>query len=399
MAPLVTLFHKPTLKQTILQATMDRGCLDRKKEALVFSVYFAAIASMTEAQCILLLEEDQTSCLQRYRFAAEQAIARAGFPQVCDLVVLQAMVLFLICLRRHENTFFVSAMMALVLRLGRELNLNRDGTNLGLSPFETEMRRRLWWHIYLLEIHCSAEQGTNSQIYQGDYDTQLPSNIHDEDISSNSETFPHERQTFTAITVCVIRAETAISLRQLKLQNRQNEFTLQQPSFTTKEQVHMLDELRQRLEEKYFAFCDLNDPIQWVSVTICRLAISRAWLTISLSTVDENFTELSLPEEERDRLFLTSSEIVEFAHLLEVNEKTAHWGWFFNTYIQWLAFSFLLSELTKRPPDSVTDRAWTIAEYVYNRWNREGPQRKTVAWSSLSQLMTRVSEFRNQPLR
>jgi hypothetical protein len=37
--------------------------------------------------------------------------------------------------------------------------VHRDGQRLGLTPFEIEMRGRLWWHIFILDMLCSDDPG------------------------------------------------------------------------------------------------------------------------------------------------------------------------------------------------------------------------------------------------
>jgi hypothetical protein len=83
--------------------------------------------------------------LRQYRFGIEQALARAGFLNTNEIVTVQAFVLFLVCVRRHDDTRFVWSLTGLALRISQSLGLHRDGTRFGLSPFDTEMRRRLWW--------------------------------------------------------------------------------------------------------------------------------------------------------------------------------------------------------------------------------------------------------------
>jgi hypothetical protein len=40
----------------------------------------------------------------------------------------------------------------LAIRIAHSLGLHRDGTNFDVSPFDTEMRRRCWWQICVLDV-------------------------------------------------------------------------------------------------------------------------------------------------------------------------------------------------------------------------------------------------------
>src|SRR4051812_49305435 len=59
-------------------------------------------------------------------------------------------------------------------------------------------------------------------------------------------------------------------------------------------------------------------------------------------------TGATLPQETKDKLFITSLENIEYSMLLETEARTMKWGWLFRTYVQWHAIAFLLSELCVR---------------------------------------------------
>lgn len=114
---------------------------DPAHEVLLLSVCYAAIVSMDPDQCIEILGEDSETCIQKYRLAMDQALVRANFIKSQNIHVLQAAVLFLLCLRRKGGTRLVWAASAVVVRVAQGQGLHRDGQHLGLSPFDTEIRR------------------------------------------------------------------------------------------------------------------------------------------------------------------------------------------------------------------------------------------------------------------
>ena len=99
--------------------------------------------------------------INRFRFAAEQGLAKANFLTSQELVVVQAFALFLVPVRRYDNTRFSWTLTALLVRIGQSLGLHREGTHFAqLKPFDVEMRRRLWWVLCLLDMRSAEEQGT-----------------------------------------------------------------------------------------------------------------------------------------------------------------------------------------------------------------------------------------------
>jgi hypothetical protein len=101
----------------------------------------------------------------KYRLGLEHALAKADFLNVPDLVLIQALVNFLALARRHDRPGFVWMMVGLIIRMAISVGLHPDGSNFpNLSPFEIEIRRRVWWGLYLIDVRASEDQGTEFTI-------------------------------------------------------------------------------------------------------------------------------------------------------------------------------------------------------------------------------------------
>ncbi|GLA19227.1 hypothetical protein AnigIFM62618_006896 [Aspergillus niger] len=304
-------------------------------EAVRFAVYFAATTSMSPEQCTETFSQGQSSLQRYYRFATQQALAQANFLQSQSLTVLQATTLFLTCLRGADDAAFVRAMTAAVHRIAQGLGLHRDGTYLGLSPFETEVRRRLWWAIYSLDCQSSEFRAIGTQIKEGTYDTKLPLNIHDSDISLESSSFPGERSRFTDMTFGLIRCEMTVLHRKLHSDLRCSSSNYDEGgSLNAVKRLHGLKEIHNRLQRQYLGLCDVSIPLQWVTATVIRLALARSWLIAHLPEGMSAAEQVSLMarsdvEEKREQLLVTAIEILEFAYLLETDARTKQWSWLF----------------------------------------------------------------------
>jgi hypothetical protein len=99
----------------------------------------------------------------------------------------------------------------------------------------------------------------------------------------------------------------------------------------------------------------------------------------------------------KERLFITSVEVIEFSYLLEQNENTSKWGWLFRTYMQWHAVAFVLSELCIRPSGPTYERAWKAVESVFDKRILESTSKqKGMLWRPLRQLWTRAKAVRDK---
>ncbi|KAJ5110702.1 hypothetical protein N7532_001237 [Penicillium argentinense] len=393
IAPLVQIVHKPVLRSLIHTACMDPEQLDRGSEALTFAIYFAAVSSITREQCLTYFSEDHAALVQRYRFAVEQTLSRAGFLHTQKLIVLQAAVLFLTCACHPKNGKFVWTMIGLITRLGLGLGLHRDGSQFGLSPFETEMRRRLWWYIYLLDIQASEYQATSPQIRESDCDTKLPLNLNDSDWSSELEVPPQERTGFTEMTLTLVRCQ--ILMAHCRLMQMKNS-TGDDHAILFKNRKLAIDELRKRLDLHYLQYCDVQIPIQWVVATIARVAVSRLWLISHFSLLNSPGFDSNLLPDQCDILVRTAIEVLEFAYLMETHLNTKQWSWLFQGHAQWQSFAFVLSELCARPTSPLSDRAWAAVMKVFERWKQPDYQKEGLVMRILERLMNRAASIRDQ---
>ncbi|KAK7746476.1 hypothetical protein SLS53_002435 [Cytospora paraplurivora] len=72
-------------------------------------------------------------------------------------------------------------------------HLNRNSAKAKISPFEGEMRRRTWYTLEHFDLVYSFLLGVPPIIHGDDVDTQLPSNLRDEDFDEDSRAIPPPR--------------------------------------------------------------------------------------------------------------------------------------------------------------------------------------------------------------
>jgi hypothetical protein len=390
--PIVRILHRPTAKTILLNAASSLDRVSKPAEALLFAIYFGAVTSLTPEQCHQLLDEDKPTLVKKYRFATEQALARADFLNSSSLICLQAFAFFLIFVRTCDDSRLVWALGGLAIHLAQALGIHRDGSNFGLNPFDTEMRRRLWWQISLLDNRAAEDHGVDPTFTEQFYDTQIPLNLNDDDIYPGMKEYPKERVGATEMTFCLIRYEIGVFSRRFTFNAPGGQVPFQGQQLSLDDKERLIDECHRKLEEKYLQHCDMNMPIYWVTATVARLILAKMWLMVhhprAYSVTDGGSP---LPQEIRDRVFITSIEVIEFAHLLEKNENTAKWGWLFRTYMQWQSVAFVLSEICIRPPGLEVERAWRAIESVYDtRMVVSSKYQRGMLWKPLRHLMAKA---------
>src|ERR1700743_2135836 len=103
----------------------------------------------------------------------------------------------------------VSTLLAVALAMARRMGLNRHGRHFQLTPWQIELRLRLWNHLVLLDAWCVENHGLQTLVQPGESDTALPLNENDSawDTSEFSSHQPQAQDNFTDATIALMHYE------------------------------------------------------------------------------------------------------------------------------------------------------------------------------------------------
>ncbi|KAL3447117.1 hypothetical protein BJX65DRAFT_277431 [Aspergillus insuetus] len=384
----VRIFHVPTLDRIFWDAIAAMGAIDKHTEALLFAIYYSTVISMDPEQCLDLLGIPRASALETYRFAVEQALARADLLNTQNLILLQAAVLFLTALRNEDDSRTVWSLTSLVYHIAQAMGLHRDGEAFGLRPLETELRRRVWWHICFLDSRSTEYHGCEPIVHACVFDTKMPLNINDVDITAEMTQPPTERDGGTEMTLCLMRCEVMRAVWKIGyLAPRTRPPPSLRDNQPAPNREALAAELQNCLETQYLKHCDSSSPFLRVSSTVARLMILRMWMAVL-------FTQSQKDRRIRDRLFRDSIEVLQLSAFLLTNKDVQPWAWHSKTHIQWHAVAFVLADLCWRPPSAEGDHAWECVNAVYDQWGTMETERKGNMWRPIRRLMARVRYVR-----
>lgn len=91
------------------------------------------------------------------------------------------------------HTFGVAIRLAQRMGYHRDPSLLNRSSKMNISPFHAEMRRRTWCTLEHLDLSFSFLLGVPPIVHSDEVDTQLPSNLHDEEFSEHSTSLPKSR--------------------------------------------------------------------------------------------------------------------------------------------------------------------------------------------------------------
>lgn len=284
------------------------------------------------------------------------------------MVVLQAFILFLVLVRRHDDTRVSWTLTGLAIRMGQSMGLHRDGTSFpGLTPLEIEMRRRLFWALCILDLRAAEDQGTDLTIVDRTFDTEFPLNINDTDITPETTEMPQPRQGSTDMTFSLIRYEICGLARRLHTMSSANAGSCpRDAAISFEERENMVREVYSSVERKFFMSPDASqDPILWTAANIARVIVAKMTLVIYQPMLFPGPDGEILSSEIRDRIFTAATEIFEYNHQLNSDPRSRPWRWLFLTYTAWHAVAYVLMEVVRRPWSSAVERAWAALNATF----------------------------------
>lgn len=311
-----------------------------------------------------MLHEEKTNLLARYRLGLRKALVRVNFLATSDMQVLQAFTIYLLSMRMLYDARTMWILAGVASRIGQSMGLHRDGTTLGLPPFDTEMRRRLWWQIAILEGRSAELSGSKRGFEFRGGDIQLPANVDDAELWPQMTEAPVTATgKATEMISCCIRYEIVGVFRGSTVLSRDglDDWGVYNPDVLTAEKDRFIDELEKRVEEKYVRYCDPVVPTHFHTLIVARAAIYIMRMMVHHPR-HRSHKERVQSKEELDTVFMLALKTIECDNICHSSPPFQRFLWHTHAYFAWHALIYLLGELRTRTEGSEIDTAWQQIE-------------------------------------
>lgn len=132
------------------------------------------------------------------RTRASQCLV-AGNYQKPQPYVIESLLLYMhsALLQDKEEQNRSWSILNVTIRLAQRMGYHRDPQNLpsseSITPYEAEMRRRVWMFVEYFDVYQSIKLGLPTIVHDEECDTQPPRNLWDEDFDETSITLPPSR--------------------------------------------------------------------------------------------------------------------------------------------------------------------------------------------------------------
>ena len=287
-------------------------------------------------------------------------------------------------------------MTSVAVRLGHSFGLHRESSKVNLSPYQVELRRRLWWQIIHLDIRCCEDRGSDPIIHDNTFNTKWPLNINDSDMDPDSMEPIVERQTFTEMTKVYgshFVWQTAVRVGfEAPAKDSEDQSTL----LSFEQKALLINRLEKQVEERILRHCELTNPLAWVTSVVMRLVMARLRLALYHPPMyDDRSVSHNLIS--RDSVLKAAVQVLEYSHLLDTEPAAARWRWYFNTHVQWHAMAATLAELCVQDRGILVERAWKIVDATFDDWaTRVADSKSGALWRPIKRLMSKAQAKREE---
>lgn len=373
--PVLKILHIPTVQSTVVATILDPSSANSSTVALTFAIYFAAVTALCHDDNAEPVEFpcEKLEVLKRYKICLDRLLMTTDLMNRPDMPSLQALAIYVTCLRVHEVGRSVWVLNGLAIRLAQSIGLHRDGSSFQLSPFETEMRLRLWWHLCVLDSRAPEDQGFQPTVDVMNRELRLPLNVNDNQIYPGMTRFPVESDGWTEMSFFLIQTESCRLLHPiLELQDQTSADALLN---NIMEKRKTMEEHGQYLSAKYGIISDSGPPNDLSRIAIQHITTAGKKMEFVLQLREE--IGMRKQKEGQDDTtpdvlklsFKLACDGLESNYVLLKEGLASRFRWFFNMYTQWYALAYVLRCLCSSsiPGGFETERAWALVEELFPR--------------------------------
>ncbi|KAI5927808.1 hypothetical protein F4810DRAFT_699056 [Camillea tinctor] len=379
--PIAPCSHRPTLEKAYATFwdEITAGFEPRPPlQAIIFAAMFSGVVSMDENVVYHELGGySKGNWVASLKIGTETALAKANFLRTTKVETMQAFIMYMLPLCRSEVSRAHSVLVGAAVRMAECMGLHRDGEAYGLTPLETHVRRLVWHQLCFLDIRTCEAQGPKPVIRRDDYDTKLPLNCNEDDLT-NAVVPPNSCDAWTTNTLALIRFEINEMMRVVWLDRRR----LESRRTTLTAVLTKIENFRRRMSEKYDHLLDVSHPMQRYAKCVMYLLTYRLHVMV-LHPYHSNAAN-PLPPRLNHLLITSGIMVVELSIQLETNPLFHDWSWYLGAYFQYQVALLLATEVYFRPQAREVDRIWSCLDYVFGLDQKLPPEAKGI------QLLTEI---------
>ena len=238
------------------------------------------------------------------------------------------------------------------------------------TPFEAEMRRRLWWPLMFFDTRMAELAGTNTVTLDPTWDCKMPLNVNDTDLRPELKVPPAVRAEPTDAVFAVVRGELGEYVRhtasRLHLANPALQPIAKHFNKTLGPDSDHLVKLEKMIEDRYLKFCDQENPIHVMTIWTTRTLLTKLYLR----EFNLRLSSPSAPREEAqyDAAAAYALSMLEYDTKIMTSLLTKGFVWWNQINFPFPAYYHITQDLRRRPTNTKAERAWDVMSENWEAW-------------------------------
>ncbi|KAF2815350.1 uncharacterized protein BDZ99DRAFT_378049 [Mytilinidion resinicola] len=365
--PLLKVTHTPTLQSRIIDAASDVANINPNLEALMFSIYCISVISLVEDKCQTLFGSTRKELLASFRFGCQQALLNCEFLRSSDQDCLTALYLYLISVRSDTDPRSLSSILGAAIRIAQRMGIHNESAYSKSTALEAEMRRRLWWSLIVFDNRICEMSDSKATVLTPAWDCSTPLNVDDFDLRSDMKKPPAVHRKPTEAIFAVVRSELHEFIRHsafhLDFTNPALKAIAKNIKHGSVPEDGELDTLEKMIEDKYLQSCNLENPLQFMTLWTTRECLAKARLIQNYSKYSEPSVQQT--DTDRDAAISHALSMLECDTKLMTSPLTKGYLWLVHMYFPAPAYFHILQNMKKRPIGKHNEKAWEVMSDNY----------------------------------
>lgn len=250
----------------------------------------------------------------------------------------------------------LSSVLGIAARIAQRMGLHNATRTQGCDQFESEMRHRLWWALVLYDNRVGELSNWKSGLLAPTWDCPVPLNLNDADIRPEMQQLPSMLSHTSDTIFAVVRSEIGDFMRHAEFHLDFTTPSLKAVAKDALRPITKISDLEKMLEDRYFRFLNLSNPIHYMTLWTARTQLARCRLFYHYS---KNTHEAMVPTEaDRDFALYAALQLLDADTKLMASPLTKRYFWLLNMHFPFPAYLHIVQDLKQRPTAKHAAQAW-----------------------------------------
>lgn len=285
-------------------------------------------------------------------------------------------------------------MISLAARIARALSLRSESIVSTFPPYESQLRRRLWHNICIMDVQFAFDRAVEPMIDESTYTTLPPANVTDIRLPTGDYGFTPEQSGFASTSFLLMQIEASSMACSLNFFSDDDGFRRShQADRDWRRRMDKVEGYKKGMYDRYGKALDLNIPFQrWMRAVLD--ITTTVMLLVALRPMQRH-PDVPPPNIESIKVLRIAVSVLEKSVVLGADDAFAPWRWFL--WVQWHSLAVAIAELCVKDHGGYADGVWPVVDGAYEYLARDiADSERGLLWRPIVKLMRKARSLRGE---